>query len=280
MGRIKGIFWFWAAVIGAELFAAGVVCLVLALSPVLRERLWESLLLPNSPLLRAVAAERLRLYPSKAAAISLVAMLNLQGKSGAGQDAAEEALSSLRELSGEPFQPGWTDGDAYDVPTSPEAWSETVSRVNAWAFNAFGPDALADLAKLGLTPDANFTITTSTGGNGSLTLSSSAGNTAEVSFPLPDGGKLTLAFGDTSGLAERLNDAGVAMDSRFARAMMSGDSVAFRAILTGVVEDVKNGDTAEAAVIFGFLGQPVPRPAEESGNSAGSAEDGATEGGQ
>lgn len=271
MSRLKGIIWFWAAVLGIEALILGVALLVLAFSPVLRERVWESMLIPNSPLLRSIAANRLRHYPSKAAALSLVAMLNLQDKTGSGQDAAEEALTTLREVSGEPFQPGWEEGNALVVPTTAEAWRETVNLVNAWAFEKFGPDALASLARMGLAGNGNLTVSGPGGADYSFNVS--AGSTAEpgdqsVSFPLPGGGELTVNFGDTAGLAGRLEEAGVRLDSRVAHDLMEGDTIDFREALTDMMDNVRNGDTTEAAVFFRFLGQPLPAPQPAAGATA------------
>lgn len=260
MDKIKGIIYFWGAIIGAEILVLAAALTVFFLSPTLQERTYEAMLVPNSPLLREYGAYKLRNYPSRAAALALVAMLNLQSKDGRGQDAAETALGSLRELSGQPFQEGWKEGDAFDVPTSDQAWAETLSRVNNWAFTAFGADALAALAKMGMVSDGgNLSITTTAGPAGGSTAAGPAGEGVEsFTFPLSDGSWISLSLGDTAGLGDRLDAAGIAPDSRFANAMMAGNTTELRAVFEDAVRKVEDGDTAGARSLFGFFGLPLP----------------------
>jgi len=226
--------------LGIEAIPVGIGTAVWMLSPVLRERAYEAALLPNFFPLQWLGANQLRQYPSRAAALSLIAFLNLrEHETGPGRQVAATALTSLRQLCGQSFQPGLEEGQQPDVPDSSEEWSRTISAVNSWAFTAFGPDAFAALTKLGLgLPSSEFKLELQSGGaaSGFQVNPGSAADTDLQRFV-----RMTVAQGDTAGAKKKLLELGYDEDSELVQATMAGDSVRLRELLLEVME----GGTAE-----------------------------------
>lgn len=136
-------------VFGIPVVLAAVALISWWRSPILRERAYEASLFSRVYIFQKDAAAELRHYPSRAAAISLVAFLNFVDTDTAEGDAlGEEALASLCLLSGQDFGTGF-EGAQYNFSWSPpsgDSWSEVIENVNGWAMETFGADALGSFS--------------------------------------------------------------------------------------------------------------------------------------
>ena len=84
--------------------------------------------------------------------------------------------------------------------------------------------------------------------------------------------------GDTASIGERLAAAGIEPDSRFARAMMAGNTTELRGVFEDAIGRVKDGDTSGARSLFGFFGLPLPGSEEHHVSETGAGAT-ATDGG-
>ncbi|HUT55385.1 MAG TPA: hypothetical protein VM658_18490 [bacterium] len=118
-------------------------------SPIFRERVLEAALLSRVYPLQRAAAQELRQYPSEAAALSLVGVLNLLDKSDPkSADIAERSLATLCLMTGQDFGTNFS-GTEYNFSWSPpgeSAWPEVMNNVNAWSLETFGGEALGSFS--------------------------------------------------------------------------------------------------------------------------------------
>jgi hypothetical protein len=130
-------------VFGVPLVLVILAIVVWSSSTTVQERTYEAALGINRYIPQRLA--------SKESMLSLVVFVNVKDKSTEkGQDVAERAMVSLILLSGQDFGTGFK-GDpgnyTWGPPVDDEDWKKSLARVNAWAFETFGPELLILLPK-------------------------------------------------------------------------------------------------------------------------------------